>query len=304
METLSRRKALDANGKSDSLISSSRAIAEGFIFRSEPPENTTCEFCGKTLEAQGVPFGNKIIMWVPYPQRCDCERAKEYWRRHDERKQAEKEAQKKAEKQRAFNERVERLVGKSGIKKRFLKRTFENFKRDTKGREQSYKVAKEYTESWPKHFERGDGLYIEGTNGTGKTHLAAAIALELLKKGVPVICKTGADILQDIRKAYDCNDVSEEKVINLYKDVDLLIIDDLGKESCTEWSASIFYSIINDRYENMKPVIITTNYGANQLIEKMTPKGGDNSAITAIISRLQETSMIITMAWRDIRTSH
>lgn len=304
MEALSHRKVSDVSGKADSLISLSQAIAEGFAFRSEPPKSEVCQFCGKTLEAQGVPFGNKIIMWVPYPQRCDCERAKEYWREHDERKKAEKESRKRIEKQQAFNKRVERLIGKSGIKKRFLKRTFENFKRNTKGREQSYKIAKEYTENWTKHYERGDGLYIEGTNGTGKTHLAAAIALDLLKKGVPVICKTGADILQDIRKAYDCNDVSEEKVINLYKDVDLLIIDDLGKESCTEWSASIFYSIINDRYENMKPVIITTNYGANQLIEKMTPKGGDNSAITAIISRLQETSMIITMAWRDIRTSH
>ena len=305
MEMSNHQKALNKDGKpSGGLITASQAIAEGFIFRTEPPESKVCQFCGKVLEPQGIPLGNKMFMWIPYHQRCTCKDAKAYWKEYDRRKQAEREDKKRQARQRVFNERVERLFGKSGIKKRFLQRTFESFRRNTEGRERSYRIAKEYAENWQKHFEKGEGLYIEGTNGTGKTHLAAAIAIDLLMKGVPVICKTSSDILQDIRKAYDCKDVSEETIVDMYKNVDLLVIDDLGKEPCTEWSVSMFYSIINDRYEDMKPTIITTNYGANQLIERMTPKGGDNSAVVAIISRLQETSMVMTMAWKDMRSSN
>ena len=64
---------------------------------------------------------------------------------------------------------------------------------------------------------------------------------------------------------------------------------------------STLYSIFNARYEDMKPTIITTNYNADSLIQALTPKGYDNTKIVAIISRLRETSTLMTMAWKDIR---
>ena len=64
---------------------------------------------------------------------------------------------------------------------------------------------------------------------------------------------------------------------------------------------SAIYSILNDRYEDMKPTIITTNYNVEDLTRVLTPKGGDSGRITAIISRLRETSRVLTMAWADIR---
>ena len=53
----------------------------------------------------------------------------------------------------------------------------------------------------------------------------------------------------------------------------------------------------------MKPTIVTTNYNADALINALTPKGFDNTKIVAIISRLRETSTVMTMAWTDIRGS-
>lgn len=164
-------------------------------------------------------------------------------------------------------------------------------------------IAKEYADNFPLHKARGDGLYIEGTNGTGKTHLAAAIALQLIGEGIPVICKTSSDLLLDIKKSFDDSSVNEAQVLDVYKRVDLLIIDDLGKEQCSDWSMSTLYSILNDRYEDMKPTIVTTNYNADALINALTPKGFDNTKIVAIISRLRETSTVMTMAWTDIRGS-
>ena len=226
-----------------------------------------------------------------------------YWEKYDADKKAEEEAKKLAEERRKKQERIERLLGKSGIKKRFQLRTFENFITDTKERSKCFNIAKRYADTFDKRYENGDGLYIEGTNGTGKTHLAAAIALQLINEGVPVVCKTSSDLLLDIKKAYDDEYTKESAVLDVYKSVDLLIIDDLGKEQCSDWSVSTLYSILNDRYEDMKPTIITTNYGAEDLIRALTPKGYDNTKIVAIISRLRETSTVITMAWDDYRTT-
>lgn len=201
-----------------------------------------------------------------------------------------------------MQEKVNRLLGASGIKKRFQQRTFQNFRCDTPERKKNYAAAKEYADNFVYHKEKGDGLYIEGTNGTGKTHLAAAIALQLISEGIPVICKTSSDILGDIKKAFDRKFPPEYEVLDAYKKVDLLIIDDLGKEQCSDWSMSTLYSILNDRYEDMKPTIVTTNYNADGLVNALTPKGFDNTKIIAIISRLKETSTVMTMAWDDIRS--
>lgn len=241
------------------------------------------------------------MLWQPVPRACTCAQA--VTKRQEEQREAEarQQAEEEQRRKRAMKERVEKLLGKSGIKKRFQQRTFPNFRQDTAGRKRAYTTAKEYADNFALHQARGDGLYIEGTNGTGKTHLAAAIALQLISEGIPVICKTSADLLLDIKTSFDKEGAREKDVLDVYKQVDLLIIDDLGKEQCSDWSMSTLYSILNDRYEDMKPTIVTTNYNNEGLVKALTPKGTDNSKITAIISRLRETSTVMTMAWADWR---
>ena len=205
-------------------------------------------------------FGEEIIIWNPVLPRCDCEQATAYWQEQDRQAAEAARQEEEAKRRRAMRQRVENLLGQSGIKKRFRQRTFPNFRTDTPGRKKNYGIAKEYADNWAYHQAKGDGLYIEGTNGTGKTHLAAAIALQLIHEGVPVICKTSSDLLLDIKKSFDGDGIRESDVLDIYKRVDLLIIDDLGKEQCSDWSMSTLYSILNDRYEDMKPTIVTTNY--------------------------------------------
>lgn len=241
------------------------------------------------------------MFWQPTPVRCDCPQAKAYWQEYDRQQEEKKAAEQEARRRRTLQEKVDRLLGESGIRKRFQQRTFPNFRRDTPDRRRNYEIAKEYADNFAVHSRRGDGLYIEGTNGTGKTHLAAAIALQLISEGVPVICKTSSDLLMDIKKSFDAAGAREHEILGVYKKVDLLIIDDLGKEQCTDWGVSTLYSILNDRYEDMKPTIITTNYNGESLVRALTPKGMDASKILAIISRLRETSTLMTMAWTDIR---
>ena len=248
-------------------------------------------------------FDDVIAIWNPVLPRCDCEQAVAYWQEKDRQAAEAAAAEEEEKRRRAMQRRVEKLLGDSGIKKRFRQRTFPNFRQDTPGRRKNYAIAKEYADNFSYHQARGDGLYIEGTNGTGKTHLAAAIALQLIGEGIPVICKTSSDLLLDIKDSFDGEGARESDVLDIYKRVDLLIIDDLGKERCSDWSMSTLYSILNDRYEDMKPTIVTTNYNTDNLISALTPKGFDNTKIVAIISRLREVSTVMTMAWADERTN-
>lgn len=240
-------------------------------------------------------------MWSPQPQRCTCEKAAAYWKKHDAEQEQKRIEEEHAKERALMNERIEKLLGKSGIKKRFATRTFENFRINQENRH-AYEVARRYADEFQRYAEEGKGLYFEGTYGTGKTHLAVAIALTLINQGVPVICKTSIDILADIKKSYDeKTQYGEHQVMDLYKKAELLVIDDLGKEQCTDWSMPNLYAILNDRYENMKPTIITTNYNEEMLINRLTPKNGDSSNIEAIISRLHECNEVVTMAWADYR---
>lgn len=285
----------------DNVVTADEAKERGLRFRKPPPDPEVCQFCGRILHPEGLVFDGEVYIWNPRQPRCICESAKKYWKERDRQQKEEAERAEEEEQRKEMQRRISILLSDSGIKKRFRQRTFANFRCDTPGRKHAYGIAKEYADNWQMHKARGDGIYIEGTNGTGKTHLAAAIALQLIGQGIPVICKTSGDLLLDIKRAFDNPEIKEHQIIDIYRKVDLLIVDDLGKEQCSDWSMSTLYTIFNDRYEDMKPTIVTTNYNTSGLINAMVPKGADDTKIIAIVSRLQETSAVITMAWKDIR---
>ena len=271
------------------------------------PEPKVCEFCGAEREYLGLISHNgriyewEVERWSNMPQRCGCEEAvKKREEEAAERKRLEEEERQRREAE-ARRERIEKQLADSGMKKRFLARRFENFVTDTQGRKSAYRTAKEYADNFEAHKENGDGLYIEGTFGTGKTHLAAAIAIQLMEQGHGVIFKTSDDLLRDIKATFDENGREEQKVLDRMKRCELLVIDDIGKEQATDWSTAQLYAIINDRYECQRPVIITTNFNENDLIEVESPKGVGTHRIKAILSRLHETCGLMTMDWQDWR---
>jgi len=283
-------------------VYTTREVLElGIPHKNAPPEPKICEFCGVTLYHEGIVLSGFVCLWNNNPRRCKCKNAVDYWTRYDTEEKQKRHDEKLAEKRRAMNERIQRLVGKSGIKKRFITRTFDNFKVNPTN-QAAFKIAKDYVVNFAEYGASGKGIYFEGTFGTGKTHLAVAIAIELLKQEIPVICKTSIDIFADIKRSYDSGtNYGEYQILDIYKKADLLIIDDLGKEQVTDWSMPLLYSILNDRYEEMRPTIITTNYNEEMLIKRLTPRNGDSRNAEAIISRFQECNNVVTMAWADYR---
>lgn len=282
-------------------IYTSKEVEELGIPSTQPvPKPEKCKYCGKTLYYECVVLMGQAMIWNLEKPRCDCEKAVAFWKGWDAKQEKIKKEKELAEEQELRKQKIESILGKSGIKKRYLSRTIDSFS-VTAENKRSFEVATDYIKNFREYFTQGKGLYLEGPCGTGKTHLAIAIALAIINTGVPVICKTSIDILGDIKRCYERNsEVTEEEVLKAYKTVDLLIIDDLGKEQVTEWSVPVLYSILNERYEALLPTIITTNYNTTALAEKLSAKG-DTETATAIISRFVESSKRVTMSWADYR---
>ena len=171
------------------------------------------------------------------------------------------------------------------LHKRQLNSTFENYKITNKNKK-AYENVKKYVEKLIKGTTN-KGLFTTGAYGVGKTYLASCIANEIIKNGKSVIFGTLIQLLDFIRDSYSDSEVSDKDYLNLYSSVDLLVIDDLGKEKPIEWVLEKLFLIVNNRYNNYLPIVITINYNRNQLRERLCINK-NYSIVDSIISRLYE----------------
>lgn len=318
MET-ARQPAIQQGSVPRLTISTLDALAEGYDMPEPVPEPTNCKYCGKQLTYYGLcsPVEPKhVIVWKSMPERCTCQEAQRFWKAWDE-KEAVRKAQEAAEKEKAEEmAKFSRLMEQSGMGARFQSRRFETYRRDTPEQDRAWNHAKRYADNFDrmrpkkKHgrYEAPpeicrNGLFIAGSYGTGKTHLAAAIANQLLDGGTACICMTMIDMLERIRRTYQAagSEADEAMILNQYEQVPLLIIDDIGSEQPTEWAVSKIFAIINARYEGYMPTIITTNYSGEELVRRMTPEGGDDRNARKTLDRLKETCVGIDMTWGSWR---
>jgi DNA replication protein DnaC len=136
--------------------------------------------------------------------------------------------------------------------------------------------AFEYLCNLARKYEKGaKGLVLMGAPGTGKTFLVCAFLRELiLDRGVPAMFRDFFHLLADLRSGYS-QDRPESELIGPLVDVEVLVIDELGKGRNTPWEQNILDVIISHRYNNDKTTIFTTNYtesAATTLHERLRGK--------------------------------
>ena len=256
-------------------------------------DSIKCEYCKNKLYRKTIEwklYGTKRVMTLDY-ERCECKNAQEHWKEYDLKKLRMLEEERKLELMQEFSRKVEKIIKNSKMSKRNLSYKFENFEPNTSNKK-VFNNLKNYSEKLVNGIEK-KGLILVGNNGVGKTHLACSIANKLIENGIPVIYGTLINLLAELKNSYEIdNSISEMEIIKLYENVDLLIIDDLGKEKPSEWGLEKLFTIINSRYENNLPVIITTNYNQNSLVQRLSINGEIETA-KSIISRLYEMCYLV-----------
>ena len=171
---------------------------------------------------------------------------------------------------------------------KWQERTLESFQ-VTSDNKEAYEAAVEYAKTLNPFTE--DGLMFMGDVGTGKTHLAAGILKVAYNRGLDGVLISVPDLLNEIRDGYKDGRFNEKK----FKEKFLVILDDLGTEKPSEWVREMLFTLINYRYENKKPLIVTTNCTPSELIEQLGKRTAD---------RLREMCKVVKIegkSWRGRR---
>jgi DNA replication protein DnaC len=205
----------------------------------------------------------------------------------------------------AKKKRIENIFEKySLISEDLRKATFDSYIPDHLTQEEAKAKALWYSENFKNEkFKQMDwsSILFQGTYGLGKSHLSYCVAEKVKANGYTTIFINLPDLLNAFKDTYkNKSDVTELEILQVIKDVDLLILDEIGAEYIKEndgkesWAVDKIYTIINSRLG--KPTLFTTNYSSAALREKYGVHGG------RIVSRMMQGTKVIKIEGEDYRT--
>ncbi|MFW6126529.1 MAG: ATP-binding protein [Chloroflexota bacterium] len=179
-------------------------------------------------------------------------------------------------------ERISRLRRDTGALQLKLLRdmTFRNFdhkrvnltRRERESLERAYRTAREFAEN-PEGW-----IVLQGVNGCGKTHLAAAIGNYQLHKGNLVFFQIVPDLLDHLRATFaPSSDIRYDDLFERIRSAPLLILDDFGEQASTPWAQEKLYQVINYRYNERLPTVITTCLPLEDMETRMSSRLADVS---------------------------
>lgn len=210
--------------------------------------------------------------WLALP----CPRCADETKRRD----AEDAKRKQAEDRRS---RIKALIGRAGIPRRFEGRTFENFRAESDGQKRALQVSSAYTERFEDRLRYGGGLVFCGKPGTGKTHLACAIANHVIQMGRSAVFMSVIRAIRSVKDTYRRDsDLTEQQAINALIAPDLLILDEVGVQFGSDTEKMILFEVMNGRYEDVRPTIVLSNlvreelgaYLGERVLDRLQEGGG------------------------------
>ena len=238
-----------------------------------------CKFCGKDLKPIGLDYlyANIPLSSIEY-ERCDCEKSKAYWNEKDLKEEIQK-------KRKHFEQMIKQFYIQNYSSKQIQDYKFKNFI-ITEINKKEIEIAKDFTEKCINKNQK-NGLIITGKSGVGKTHLATAILNKLTEKDMLVLMGRLISLLDVIKDTFKDFSSKEKDIIELYSKVDMLIIDDLGTERISSWALEKLYTIIENRNENKLPIIVTTRFNKESLLDRFY-QSEDEELSEAVIEKLYQ----------------
>jgi DNA replication protein DnaC len=198
------------------------------------------------------------------------------------------------------NRQPKERVSNAHIPRRYADKTLDNYNEEFG----SWGVVKAIR-GWMGNFEEnrtnGEGLYLCGTTGTGKTHLASGLLSELLAtKQVGGFFITTEKFVEasydEIRNDGELpEEYGDEYMLKYLNSVyDIVVLDGLGAEKKTEFTKGALVSLLNSRYEQKLITIVTSEYTIPSLAKVYGPR---------LSSILQDSTLQIPFEGKDYRTS-
>jgi DNA replication protein DnaC len=175
---------------------------------------------------------------------------------------------------RSKRDRIEKYTQKIG---RYTRQTFDAFDQ-RESTPNTASIRSGFRAAWAFASKPQGWLVLYGPKGAGKSHLAAAIANHL--ESLPeeqrplVMFLTAPDLLDLLRSGYNAGDYDE--LLNLCRNVDVLILDDLGVEQTKEWVTEKLFQILNHRYQAELPTVVISNHRLEELEPRLYDRLSDD----------------------------
>ena len=157
--------------------------------------------------------------------------------------------------------------------------------------------CEKYCQVYKEVLEKGHGIYLFGDPGTGKTHIAACMANALINKGCSVLYTNLNEISKAVRATYNKSAETELDFMLKLKKIEFLFIDDFGTERVAKdnqdlWLQEKVFEIVNTRYNDKKPIIFTSNYALQEMVQDrgLSTKTADRIGQTCAIMELRGES--------------
>ena len=162
------------------------------------------------------------------------------------------------------------------------------------------KWLKEFYDNYPKNKK---GLFLHGSFGSGKTYLISALFNEIAKKDYKCVVVYYPEMLTKLKSCFDGDD-SYSELLNEIKSADLLLLDDIGAETVTNWSRDeILGTILQYRMENNLSTFITSNLNINELEGHLSLVKNNTDKVKArrIIERIKQLTLDLELISKNRR---
>lgn len=207
---------------------------------------------------------------------CEVERAEREARQESERKARELAAARERE--------ISRRLQRAAIPPRFIGKTFDAYVAPDEPSRKALEACRDYAAGFPGRRQAGSSMILCGNAGTGKTHLACAIAMHVIREhGGAAVYMTVSRAFRTVKDTYRRDsDTTEQQAISFLASPDLLVLDEIGVQYGSDTEKAILFEIVNERYEAMKPTILLSNlalpalteYAGERVIDRMKENGG------------------------------
>jgi len=206
--------------------------------------------------------------------------------------------QKQVEKENKYKENINLFDMPKEIKNAQMK----NIHTDDKNRVKTIKWITNFIENYQKD-EKIKGLYLTGNFGSGKTYLLSAMLNELAKKNKKIAIVYFPDFLRTLKSSFN-DDETYNAIFNYIRNVEFLLIDDIGAETTTSWSRDeVLGTILQYRMQENLKTFFTSNLSIDQLEENLSIANNKIDKVKArrIIERIKYMCDEITMITEDKR---